>query len=320
MQEVETRAQVVAIGPGSLAGRGPTAVLARSEIEEVIERGDNPARLVLEIARADGEIESPSPEARVAVDWDRAELEELLRAADGKDVMLSFDEKELMRLLEESDVEGHGLRERAAILGIVVATAGAASGSAFAHPQLSGESTTGAAPTSASAFITDSRGGDGGAVVAPAAASGFVTDSRGGDGGAVPAAEGTTGFVTDSRGGDGGLTPAPEGPSSFVTLDQAPQGPSSFVTLDPAPDDGFVTDSRGGDGGLAPAPEGTTSFITDSRGGDGGVAPVAASDTGISLPSPEDTAALAGLALLITAAGFVAVRSRRDHGDHGLPA
>ena len=320
MQEVETRAQVIGAGADSLAGRGPTAVLPRTEIEEVIERGDDPARLVLEIARA-GDGAEISPEARVSVDWDRADLEELLRASGGNDVTLSFDEAELMRLLEEGDVDAHGLRERAAILGIVVATAGAASGSAFAHPQLSGEPTGGAAPSSAPAFITDSRGGDGGAVVAPAAASGFVTDSRGGDGGAVPAPAASTGFVTDSRGGDGGLAPAPEGPSSFVTLDQAPQGPSSFVTLDPAPEDtSFVTDSRGGDGGLAPAPEGTTSFITDSRGGDGGMAPVAASDTGISLPSPEDTAALAGLALLITAAGFVAVRSRRDHGDHGLPA
>ena len=81
----------------------------------------------------------------------------------------------------------------------------------------------------------------------------------------------------------------------------------------------MVTDSRGGDGGLAPTEVGTTNFITDSRGGTGGVeAAPATGGTGISLPSPEDTAAVAGLALLITAAGFVGLRSRR--GGRTAPA
>ena len=312
MQEVETRARLVDLGAGSSVDRGPTAVLPRSEIKEAIDAGDYPVRLMLDVARPAADAHELTPEARVAVDWERTELEELLRSSGDGDVMLSFDEDELEQLLEEDDVEGHGLRERAAVLGIVVATAGAASGSAFAHPQLAGEATSGATPASAPSFMTDSRGGDGGAVLAPAAAS-FISDSRGGDGGAVPAPEATTSFVTDSRGGDGGAVPAPDATASFVTDSRGGDGGAV-----PAPDatTSFVTDSRGGTGGLAPTEVGTTSFITDSRGGTGGVeaASATAGDSGISLPSPEDTAAFAGLALLITAAGFVGLRSRR-HRD-----
>jgi hypothetical protein len=275
MQEVETRARLVDLDDHGLAGRGPIAVLSRSEVEDAIARGDEPARLVLEISRAGGQAGDLNAEARVAVEWEKAELEEVLRAS-GEEVTLSFDEGELEQLLAEGDVEAHGIRERAAVLGIVVAAVAGTAGPASAHPQLSGDSTAGATLTSAPSFITDSRGGDGGAVPIPAASTAFVTDSRGGDGGAVPA---------------------------------------------PAPSTGFVTDSRGGDGGAVPIPAPTTAFVTDSRGGDGGAVstPAPSGGTSISLPSPADTAGIAGLALLITAAGFVAVRKSRPP-DSGLPA
>ena len=309
MREVETRARLVGLDGDSLAARGPIAVLPRSEIEEAMTAGDGPARLVLEIGRAGGESGGVATEARVSVDWDRAELEELLGATGGDDVALSFDEGELERLLEEGDVEAHGLRERAAVLGIVVATAGAAAGSAFAHPQDIGDGSVGAAPSNAPSFITDSRGGDGGAAAAPAAVTSFITDSRGGTGGVTPAPEAGPSFITDSRGGTGGVAPAPEAGPSFITDSRGGTG-----GVAPAPDAGtsFVTDSRGGTGGVAPTEAGTTSFITDSRGGTGGVEQASADGgTSISLPSPGDAAGLAGFALLITAAGFIAARSRR---------
>jgi|SRR5215211_4549394 len=318
MQEVETRARLVDLDDHGLARRGPIAVLSRSEVEDAIARGDEPARLVLEISRAGGQAGDLTAEARVAVEWEKAELEEVLRASGGDEVTLSFDEGELERLLAEADVEAHGIRERAAVLGIVVAAVAGTAGPASAHPQLSGESTAGATLTSAPSFITDSRGGDGGAVPIPAASTGFVTDSRGGDGGAVPAPAPTTAFVTDSRGGDGGAVPAPAPTTAFVTDSRGGDGGAVPA---PAPGTGFVSDSRGGDGGAVPIPAPTTAFVTDSRGGDGGAVstPAPSGGTSISLPSPGDTAGIAGLALLITAAGFVAVRKSR-HPDGGLPA
>src|SRR6266540_1233578 len=248
MQEVETRAQLVGLDADRLAARGPIAVLPRSEIEEVIAGDEYPARLMLDVARRDGQGgDELVAEARVAVEWEKAELEELLGASTGDDVTLSFDADELERLLDESDVDAHGLRERAAVLGIVVATAGATAGGALAHPQLSGEATAGASGTSTPSLITDSRGGDGGAAAAPEAAPTFITDSRGGTGGLAPVEVGTTRFITDSRGGTGGVESTP-----------------------------------------------------------------AAGGTSISLPSPGETAGIAGVVFLITAAGFVAARSRRD--------
>jgi hypothetical protein len=227
MQQIETRARLVGLEGDRLAARGPIAVLPRAEIEDAIAGGEYPARLMLDIARGDSEGgDDVVAEARVAVEWDRTELEELLRASSDDDVtLLSFDADELERLLAESDVDAHGLRERAAVLGIVVATAGATAGGALAHPQLSGEPYAGAGGTSVPSFITDSRGGDGGAAAAAEA---------------VP-------IMTDSRGGTGGVDATPD-----------------------------------------------------------------AGGTSISLPSPAETAGVAGLALLITAAGFVAARSRRD--------
>src|SRR5436190_8538668 len=156
MQEVETRARLVDASGESLASRGPTAVVPRSEIEEVINRGEYPARLVLDIARAGGEGNADvTAHAQVAVDWDKPELEELLRNSADEGVMLSFDSDELQQLLDDPDVDAHGLREKAAALGIVIATAGAATGSAFAHTQGDIGGGSSASGTPASSFVSD---------------------------------------------------------------------------------------------------------------------------------------------------------------------
>lgn len=335
MQEVETRARLVDLNGGSLAERGPTAVVPRSEIEEVINRGEYPARLVLDVARAGGEGNADvTAHAQVAVDWDKPELEELLRNAADEGVTLSFDSDELQQLLEDPDVDAHGLREKAAALGIVIATAGAATGSAFAHTQGDiggGGSATGqpassfvsdvgmgGSGTAAPSFVTDVRGGTGEPTAAPAtgAPSSFVTDVRGGTG----APEGVPGFVSDVQGGTGQATP--EAAPSFVTDVRggtggepaaAPEG-TSFVTDvqggtgQPAGVSGLVSDVQGGTG----QPEGVPGFVSDVRGGTGEPASTPSGGIEISMPSPSETAGLAGIALLITGAGFVAARSRRD--------
>jgi hypothetical protein len=333
MQEVHARAQLVAIDEPGLSTRKLSAVIPRSEIEEVIGGGEFPARLVVAVGRADDETRDVTAHAQLAVDWAKPDLEELLRRAGDSDLELSFDADEVQRALDDADVEGHGMRERVAVLGIVVATAGATAGGAFAHTQLldgggSGATTshatssfitdvrggTGGATAGSPAFITDVQGGTGGATAAPeTGAPSFITDVQGGTGGATAAPEtGAPSFITDVQGGTGGATAAPEtGAPSFITDVQGGTGGATAAPETGAPS--FITDVQGGTGGATAAPEtGAPSFITDVQGGTGSPVTVSSDGTGISLPSAADTAGLAGLALVLTGAGFVAVRSRRE--------
>ena len=283
MQEVHARAQLLDADAAGLAARGPTAVIPRSQVEDVIRTGEFPARLVVDVGRADTETGDVTAHAQLAVDWEKPELEELLRRADEGDLELSFAEDELQHLLDESDVEAHGLRERVAVLGIVAATAGATAGGAFAHPELLGDAGSGATTSHPTSLISDIQGGTGG-TTAPS----FISDVQGGTGGVSAAPEAAPSFISDVQGGTGGVSSAPEAAPSFVS------------------------DIQGGTGGATTPDTSTPTFISDVQGGTGGT--VAASDDGIgiSMPSAADTAGLAGVALLITGAGFVAARSRRE--------
>jgi hypothetical protein len=109
---------------------GALATLPRSEIEDALRAEDGPPELVLDVTRSaeDGQEETGS----VYVLWGREELEEVLRRAEGDSVTLAFDPDELLQAFE-ADVEGHGLREAAAILGVAVAV-GIGAGAATAQP------------------------------------------------------------------------------------------------------------------------------------------------------------------------------------------
>jgi hypothetical protein len=86
-------------------------------------------------------------QARVAVDWDQETLEQLLASTEDEEIGLWFDEGELA--LAFDDVEGHGLRQKAAVLAVGVVAAGASASPAFARlaSEPSGDGTV--APTTA---------------------------------------------------------------------------------------------------------------------------------------------------------------------------
>ena len=131
MEEIRTRARLVDPAASSLSTRGLTTLVPRAEVEEAFHRGEFPAPLVLDIARTDGS-DDVTAHAQVTVDWDQAMLEELLRITDDDQIRLSFDADELEQALQEAEVDAHGMRERAAVLVIGVAAAGATAGGAFA--------------------------------------------------------------------------------------------------------------------------------------------------------------------------------------------
>ncbi|MGI8605682.1 MAG: hypothetical protein ACR2L0_00780 [Gaiellaceae bacterium] len=112
------------VEPGNLAGRGVAAVLDRSEIEQAL-RSDESAELILDVARQ-GDVQAHT----LGVRWDPPDLEEVLRATEGERIAIAFDREELRDALIDPDVEGHGLRAKALVLSVAVATATGVVGSA----------------------------------------------------------------------------------------------------------------------------------------------------------------------------------------------
>jgi hypothetical protein len=137
MDDLRTRAQLVGRDRAGAIG----IVLERAEIAEAAAGIEFPATLLLEIERGD------EAQARVAVDWDRETLEQLLASTEDEELGLWFDENELA--LAFDDVEGHGLREKTAVLAVAVVAAGASTTPAFARMQAEpgGAGGAGATPT-----------------------------------------------------------------------------------------------------------------------------------------------------------------------------
>jgi hypothetical protein len=123
MDELLTRAQLVGYDPAHAA---IGTVVPRAEFAETAARGEFPATLLLDLDRVEAGDGGGAAHARVAVDWDKETLEELLASTEDESIALWFDQRELARAFD--DVEAHGLRERAAVLAIA-ATAAAASAS-----------------------------------------------------------------------------------------------------------------------------------------------------------------------------------------------
>src|SRR3954451_7625896 len=123
MDELLTKAQLVGYDPARAA---IGTVVPRAEFAETAARGEFPATLLLDLDRVEAGDGGGAAHARVAVDWDKETLEELLASTEDGSIALWFDQRELARAFD--DVEAHGLRERAAVLAIA-ATAAAASAS-----------------------------------------------------------------------------------------------------------------------------------------------------------------------------------------------
>jgi hypothetical protein len=124
MDDLRTRAQLVELDRAGAIG----TVFSRAEISEAAAGHEFPATLLLELDRVD---DGGATQARVAVDWDRETLEQLLASTEDQEIELWFDERELS--LAFDDVEGHGLRQKAAVLAVAVTAAGVSSSPAFAR-------------------------------------------------------------------------------------------------------------------------------------------------------------------------------------------
>jgi hypothetical protein len=162
------------VEPGMLEGRSVTAVLDRAAIEETLRSGERD-ELLLDVARpSNGEVEAHV----VRVDLGREDLERILAQTAGDRVALDFDRTELEAILDEADVEGHGLREKALVVSVAAATAvGVAGGASAAVPHSGGggEAAFGAVAASAGEAPATVIGGAGG----PEAPFGAVAASAG---------------------------------------------------------------------------------------------------------------------------------------------
>jgi hypothetical protein len=278
MEEIAARASLV---PAADVGQGLTTSVSRSEIEEVLGSEETPIELVLEITRfSDGEA---GEKRSVAVSWERTDLEQLLREAQGDDVILTFD-REALRRAVESDVEGHGVRETVLALAVAATAASGAAASAAAEPgPLLGM--RGAVATQSTAS-PDDRAVSRATPTAPEASLGV--DDR-----AVSRATPTPDPVL---GVDDRAVPraTPVDAPSLAPDDRA----VPRATPVEAPGPGLSPDDRA-------VPRATTPVDAPATG--------TVSDPGISWsPSPAETAALAGaIALMITGAFFVVGGRRR---------
>jgi len=122
MDDLRTRAQLVDFDHAGAIG----TVVTRAEIAEAAAGTEFPASLLLDLERIGDQAT-----AMVAVDWDQETLEQLLASTEDQEIGLWFDEGELAMAFDE--VEGHGLRQRAAVLTLAVAAAGATASPAFAR-------------------------------------------------------------------------------------------------------------------------------------------------------------------------------------------
>lgn len=124
MDDLRTRAKLVTVDAASVGANSIGTVVSRAEFAETAARGEFPATLLLDLDRLEsGDGGDVTARARVAVDWDEDTLDQLLASTEYDEIALWFDSRELAQAFDE--VEGHGLRQKAAVLAITAAAAGA---------------------------------------------------------------------------------------------------------------------------------------------------------------------------------------------------
>ncbi len=293
MQEVAARAALVSAPD---VRDGLTTSVSRAEIEEAIRAEESP-ELILDVTRfSEG---SPDETRSVAVAWERGDLEQLLSSSGDERVTLTFD-REALRQALESDVEAHGLREKALILAVAATAAAGVTGSATAMPQL-GEGAGGQV-----VLVGDGAGGQ---AVEPGGGAGgqsLTPDDRAVSR-AAPDAE-TTGLSADDR-----AVPraAPAAQPSLGPDDRAVSRSAPGSEPSVSPDDRAVSRSApfAQPTGLSPDDR----VVPRSAPGTVPELPTTSDDgTRFSAPSPEETAAIAGaVALAITGAAFGIAARRR---------
>ena len=110
-----------------LGEREVTATLDRTAVERARKDGDG--ELVLDLARADGTV------GALTMSWSPEDIDALLAGSSDDKITIAFDRAELEEaMVHEADVEAHGLRRRALVFTVVLATAVTAPTVASAHP------------------------------------------------------------------------------------------------------------------------------------------------------------------------------------------
>jgi hypothetical protein len=118
------------VDPAQFKGPAITTMLTRSDVQSALDYAEG-ADLLLDIGRsADGDFEAHT----LVLAMERKDLEELLRADDGEEISMQFDAEALEGALDETDVEAHGMRERAAVLAAAATVAAGFAGHAAAQP------------------------------------------------------------------------------------------------------------------------------------------------------------------------------------------
>src|SRR5262249_41245373 len=151
MDDLRSTAQLVDFDPVFAAGGSIGTVISRAEIAEAAARDEFPATLLLDLDRVEaadgGEVIA---HAKLALDWNKSSLEQLLASTDEPEIGLLFEERELLRAFD--DAGAHGPRKRAAVPAVAITAAGAATTPAFARiaPDVGGMGTSGSTGNTAS--------------------------------------------------------------------------------------------------------------------------------------------------------------------------
>jgi hypothetical protein len=295
MQEILARAALVSAPD---VGQGLTTSVSREEVEEAMRAKDGRPELILDVTRfADGE----AAETRsVAVAWEPADLEQLLRETEGERVTLTFDGEALRQAMED-DVEAHGIREKVAVLAVAATAAGVAAGTAGGQLGADDRALSRATPVSQPSLGADDR--------ALPRTDPLAQPSLGADDRALPR---TDPLAQPNVGADDRAlprtSPVPEptlGPDDrplprATPVPEPTLGPDdrALPRTDPLAQPSLSPDDRNlplGEPVSQPQPVAATS--------DDG--------TWFEAPSPETITVLGGIALAITGAAFVAAATRR---------
>jgi hypothetical protein len=143
-------------GDGASADRMLAIDLRRADVQSALDSaGEGPVDLLLEIASRDAEGGGDEERHTLSVECTIADLERLLATSDD-DIRVGFDAEALERAIREPDIEAHGLREKMAVLAVVVATTGSVVGTAQAMPAHNQSGGTGTAVTDVRDMPADS--------------------------------------------------------------------------------------------------------------------------------------------------------------------
>ncbi|TMB85942.1 MAG: hypothetical protein E6J45_14645 [Chloroflexi bacterium] len=269
-----------------------TATLDRSAVERA--RTDGGTELVIDVARADGTV------GTLAMSWSPDDLDALLGSASEGEITLGFDRAQLEEALaNDADVEAHGLRRRALVFTVVLATAVTAPTVASAHP--AGAPGMAVLVGGAHAAIPVSAPGEFNPATTVGAAGVQATDGTYAAsfnpattvGGAAQAATVASTPVESPASMVGGALPAATDATSPASL----VGGGGLNTPDPSSPAVMV----GGGAPTTPAPVDATGPVVS-----------ASSQSFLDQNAAEIAALAGGAAIAITAAGFAAAASSRQ--------